>query len=1115
MFTARPTLSRKRGLTRLVMIFCVLAFGANLLYTASSKSSSGHLPRVAKPETATGTAADKQGRSTKINEDMFRLHTSLPPVIPQAAPAVETIATYDSTCTTAKATFNLNEQVCVKVTGLDPAFPRSITWTNAGGIVVARSDVTPDITDPTIATDTFTLPADENFIVNDDLTVNNRGKWRVNLVPLGRSVVRATASFTVTSPTNASVDLGVYNSISDPQGDLPAGADATVHLIVYNNGPDDAPDVEVTQLVPSNSTFVSGGQASGAPTFNCTNPSVGGIGASTCTVGSMPAGSIAEFDFVYAISSGAPKGTVIASTATVAQSANPQSVVSELDSRDNQWTARGTVSSNTNTPTGCVLTCPENIVTTANTTQGAQSGAIVSFDAAEPGGSCGTITASPASGSFFPVGTTVVTTSSSVGGGSCSFTVTVTETAAPTITCQADQTATATGSELEVAVNLNTPSTTGNGVRLDGARSDNRDLTDPYSVGTTIITWSATETFQVTDPETPATMSVDGRAVSCTQRIIVTSTSAPTISCPSDKTFNATSGCEVTVTAGDIGTPTTSGSNVTVTTRRGDDLALTDPFPTGHTNITWTATDDVGRVVSCIQVITVTSTGGGDTTPPTLNAPADVSTTTSSCSALLDDELGVATADDNCSNSVSITRTGVPTVACPIPSNPNRRCETFVFPVGETIVTYTATDAAGNTTTKTQKVTVTESTPTPPTITAPANVTLNTGPGATSCGLTISDLDATLGTATASDNCPGVTVTRSNVPAGNNFPVGSTVITYTAKDASGNTASANQTVTVVDNTAPTTNAPANITLYTGPGATSCGLTISNLDATIGAATASDNCPGATAARTGGVPAGNVFPVGDTTITYTATDAHGNTSTATQKVTVVDNTVPTITAPAAVTLYTGPNATSCVVHISNLDATFGTATANDNCPGVTAARTGGVPAGNDFPKGTTTLTYTATDAHGNTATATQTVTVVDNTPPVITLNGQTIALWPPNHKYQTVNVTDLVASASDNCDATVNLSKVVISKVTSDEIENGNGDGNTLNDIVIAANCKSVQLRSERDGNGDGRVYTITFKVTDASGNVRTVTAKVTVPKNQNGSNAIDSGVHYTVNGSCP
>ena len=91
----------------------------------------------------------------------------------------------------------------------------------------------------------------------------------------------------------------------------------------------------------------------------------------------------------------------------------------------------------------------------------------------------------------------------------------------------------------------------------------------------------------------------------------------------------------------------------------------------------------------------------------------------------------------------------------------------------------------------------------------------------------------------------------------------------------------------------------------------------------------------------------------------------------------------------------------------------------------------------------------------------------------------------------------------------------ITSVTSDEPDNGGGDGNTINDIVIAADCKSVQLRSERMGSGNGRVYTITFKVTDASGNVSTATAKVTVPHSQNGSAAVDDGPDHTVLSSCP
>ena len=93
-----------------------------------------------------------------------------------------------------------------------------------------------------------------------------------------------------------------------------------------------------------------------------------------------------------------------------------------------------------------------------------------------------------------------------------------------------------------------------------------------------------------------------------------------------------------------------------------------------------------------------------------------------------------------------------------------------------------------------------------PTITAPPNVSVNTGADATSCGAVVSDAD--LGNATAADNSGNVNVTRTGVPPGNNFPVGTTTITYTATDDAGNSTSATQTVTVVDNTPPVITAPA-------------------------------------------------------------------------------------------------------------------------------------------------------------------------------------------------------------------------------------------------------------------------------------------------------------------
>jgi len=149
-----------------------------------------------------------------------------------------------------------------------------------------------------------------------------------------------------------------------------------------------------------------------------------------------------------------------------------------------------------------------------------------------------------------------------------------------------------------------------------------------------------------------------------------------------------------------------------------------------------------------------------------------------------------------------------------------------------------------------------------------------------------------------------------------------------------------------------------------------------------------------------------------------------------------------------------------------------------------------------------------------ATGTITNTPDSGAPTITMIPNVNIVLSPPNHAYHTVAVTDFVASASDDCEPTVNINSVYIVKITSDELENGNGDGNTLNDIVIAGDCKTAQLRAERSVSGNGRVYTITFKVKDSAGNFTTATAQVTVRSSPN-TPAVDDGPMYTVNSSCP
>jgi len=191
---------------------------------------------------------------------------------------------------------------------------------------------------------------------------------------------------------------------------------------------------------------------------------------------------------------------------------------------------------------------------------------------------------------------------------------------------------------------------------------------------------------------------------------------------------------------------------------------------------------------------------------------------------------------------------------------------------GVTTITFFAEDNAGNQ--ETPKTVIVRIDRTPPTITAPPNVTAGTGPGAALCSAVVSD--ATLGSAIASDNSGIATIFRSGVPAGNVFPVGATSVVYTATDFVGLMASATQTVTVNDTTPPVLSTPANVTVNaTSP----AGAVV-----TYPLPAATDNCPTVSAACT--PPSGSTFAIGTSTVTCTATDAAGNGANKTFQVTVI-------------------------------------------------------------------------------------------------------------------------------------------------------------------------------------------------------------------------------------
>lgn len=140
----------------------------------------------------------------------------------------------------------------------------------------------------------------------------------------------------------------------------------------------------------------------------------------------------------------------------------------------------------------------------------------------------------------------------------------------------------------------------------------------------------------------------------------------------------------------------------------------------------------------------------------------------------------------------------------------------------------------------------------------------------------------------------------------------------------------------------------------------------------------------------------------------------------------------------------------------------------------------------------TIVLTVDDGNGETATDEVQITVADTTPPVLTVAAEPLVLWPPNHEYHTVSLLGLGLTASDDCDGSLDPGSVAIASVASDEPENALGDGDTTDDMVFD-HCRSVRLRAERQGGLDGRVYTLTLAVADASGNAGTATYEVEVP----------------------
>src|SRR3989449_2266007 len=497
----------------------------------------------------------------------------------------------------------------------------------------------------------------------------------------------------------------------------------------------------------------------------------------------------------------------------------------------------------------------------------------------------------------FPLGTTVVTWTATDNGGNVAKAVqkiTVADTTAPVLTAPQPVTVEAKSPDHNV-VDLGLPSVND----AVGVESVTNDAPAYFPLGQTTVTWTARD--------------ASGNTATAKQMVTVQDTTAPVIHAPSDIAQEATSATSNVVPLGNA-TVTDNGIIKSVTNNAPADFLL------GKTTVTWTATDGSGNTASAKQIVNII-----DTTPPQITPPKDVVFEASSTTDNVV-PLGNATVTDN----------GI------IKSVTNNAPADFLL--GKTIVTWTATDGAGNKANATQTVDVVDTTA--PKLTPPKDIK------AEATSLTDNAVD--LGKATATDIEP-VTITSN---ATKTFPLGKNIVLWTTTDGAGNKANATQTVDVVDTTAPKIVPPQNIV--------SEATSMNNNTVQLGVPTVTDLQH---VTVTNNAP--KTFPLGMTTVLWTTVDVSGNTANATQTVTVKDTTAPKLTPPKDITI----EATSAKDNVVDI----GKANATDTV-GVVSITNNATTA---FPIGKTVITWTAKDTSGNTANTTQTVDVVDTAAPKVT------------------------------------------------------------------------------------------------------------------------------------
>jgi hypothetical protein len=558
------------------------------------------------------------------------------------------------------------------------------------------------------------------------------------------------------------------------------------------------------------------------------------------------------------------------------------------------------------------------------------------------------VTCSPASGSTFALGHTTVTCGAQDGDGNSasasSFDVYVRDTTAPSIQAHANAIAEATGAA-GATVTYTVPAASD---LVDGSTTVNCAPASggAFAVGHTTITC--------------ASQDARGNGTSSTFDIHVRDTTAPTIQAHANAIAEATGAAGATVT---YTSPTASDLvNGSVAVNCAPSSGST--FAVGHTTVTCGAQDATGNTAGSTFDVQVR-----DTMSPTIQLHANVivEATSAAGGAVT---YATPTASDLVSGSVAVN--------CAPASG-------STFALGHTTVTCSTQDAAGNSASSTFDIHVRDTTG--PAIQAHADLVAAATPGGTIVTYT---------SPSANDLVSGSVSVSCAPVSGSTLPLGHTTVTCSAQDGAGNPSSSHFDINVTDSTPPVIQGHLDLVAEaTGPS----GATV-----TYTTPTASDSYDGAVAV--GCAPAsGSVFGVGHNTVTCSAHDAAGNSTSSTFDIHVRDTTAPTIQGHANVTIEANA--------LGGASVTYAAPTASDSVSSVTVTCT--APSGSLFALGHTTVICAAQDAAGNIATTS--FDVFDTTPPTITVPADIDAETDPPAGV----AVDYIVTATDIADGSIAVS----------------------------------------------------------------------------------------------